>query len=65
MRLALQIVDPKFDSQGNLRALGLSVTVISDPSARCDIAKIVPHPETAPEQCKIDRYFLDLSSFRR
>lgn len=57
MKLTLQIVDPRFSENGNLRALKLMVSVRSDPGALRPIAKAVHLPSDSPSSCRLSEYF--------
>lgn len=65
MKLILQIIDPVIGKRGKLLSLRLRVSVKSDPSARREIAAVVPLPKDAPSNCKIRRYFPNPEKFKK
>jgi hypothetical protein len=63
MHLTLEIIDPRFASDGTLQSLKLSVEVRPDASAVRPIAAVVPIPKgPIPSKCKIKEDFMDFSS---
>jgi hypothetical protein len=66
MDLTLQIIDPMFTDQGNLRSLKLVVKVRPNSNARREIADIVPLPKSGvPAECKLNENFIDQETFPR
>ena len=58
MRITLKIMDPQFDSHGELVALALRVDVKPDSKANREIAAQVAFPADAPLDCELDKYFV-------
>jgi hypothetical protein len=66
MDLTLQIIDPMFTDQGNLRSLKLVVKVRPNSNARREIADIVPLPKSGvPAECKLNENFIYQETFPR
>ena len=57
MDLTLEIVKPKFKSDGSLTSLTLQIIVKPDASSETPIAKLVPIPAAVPEGCPLGQHF--------
>lgn len=65
MDLTLAIADPKFNENGKLTSLGLTVTVRPDAGARRPIAEMVPLPTAGvPPSCNLRQDFMDFATQR-
>jgi hypothetical protein len=53
MRLTLEILEPQFAPNGDLKAFELKVKASGDPTARRPIAEYVPAPAHQPKGCEM------------